>query len=338
MTSSFTRRGYGLVSAYSPDQAICRIDLSDNTNAWGMPPAAREALGAGSSSVRYPSPYADDLKCALANYVQLPDRMITTGCGSDDVLDSAIRALAEPGDRLAYTEPTFMMVPTFARVNGLIPVAANLEDLAATGARVLYICSPNNPTGELITRARIEAVLRECNPGQVLIVDEAYAEFAGASAVDLVRDSARVLITRTMSKAFGLAGLRVGYGIGNAALVGEVEKSRGPFKVTNISERAAIAAVTEGRPWAMEHASIATRMRTQLTVALRGRGLEPLESAANFVFVPIPRAMSIARGMRARGVAVRAFEQPSGIRMTVAPWPVLAEALDALDAARAECA
>jgi histidinol-phosphate aminotransferase len=337
MTSSLTRRGYGMVSVYSPDQMLSRIDLSDNTNAWGMPPAARDAVTAAATSARYPSPYADDLKAALASYVQLPERMITTGCGSDDVLDSAIRALAEPGDQLAYTEPTFMMVPTFARLNGLIPVAAELEDLAATGARILYVCSPNNPTGQLVSRKQIEAVLGSCKAGQIVIVDEAYAEFAGTSVVDLARDSAQVFVTRTFSKAFGLAGLRVGYGIGHPALVAEVEKSRGPYKVSGISERAAIAALTEGRSWVMDHAAIAVRMRGQLIEAFRNRDLEPIESSANFVFIPIARATAIARGMRSRGVAVRAFEQPSGVRITVAPWPVLAEALDAFDSARAEC-
>lgn len=339
MTLPMTRRGYGAVRLYAPERSPCRIDLSDNTSAWGMPPAASASLANAASQERYPSPYADDLKAAISAYTGAPLDSITTGCGSDDVLDSAIRALGEPGERLAYVAPTFPMIPVFARLNGLVPVATTLDGLAGTGARLIYVCSPNNPTGALIRRSTIEeAIVDRCHAGQVVIIDEAYAEFAGETAIDVALRSERVLVTRTLSKAFGLAGLRVGYAIGNPSLVAEVEKSRGPYKVSGLSESAAVAALTEGRQWVEARIADAREMRDRLVIALRDRNLEPLPSAANFVYVPVAGAPAIARRMREAGVAIRAFDDPMGLRITVAPWPIMAEMLRALDEALAICA
>ena len=332
-TAAFARATYRDISLYAPDRTPCRVDLSDNTNLWGMPPAARDAL-ADSVSPRYPSLYATELKVALADYTGVSPTMITTGCGSDDVLDSAMRALAEPGDRVAYSTPTFPMIPIFARMNGLNAVVAATDDLVRTDARLIYVCSPNNPTGTLIPRDAIERLLRTAGPDQVIIVDEAYAEFAGASVVDLARDYPRLLITRTMSKAFGLAGLRVGYAIGDPARVAEVEKSRGPYKVSAPAERAAVAALASDLGWVRERIDLVLENRTRLAGELRKRGLDPLASAANFLFVPVEGASTVAARMREIGVAVRAFDDPDGLRITVGPWPMLQEALGAFDEAR----
>jgi histidinol-phosphate/aromatic aminotransferase/cobyric acid decarboxylase-like protein len=226
----------------------------------------------------------------------------------------------------------------FARLNGLIPVATTLEGLAGTGARLIYVCSPNNPTGALVARSTIEALVDQCHAGQVVIIDEAYAEYAGATSIDLALRSDRVLVTRTLSKAFGLAGLRVGYAIGNPFLVGEVDKSRGPYKVAAPSERVAVAALTQGREWVRHHVAEAQELRERLTRELRDRNLEPLPSAANFVYVPVNGAMAIARRMREAGIAIRAFDEPMGLRITVGPWPIMTQMLQALDEALAACA
>jgi histidinol-phosphate aminotransferase len=319
-----------MLQRYSPDPTPCRTDLSDNTNAWGMSPAARTALAA-ELSAKYPSPYADDLKRAISSYVGVAEDMITTGCGSDDVLDAAIRALARPGDRLAFPAPNFVMIPTFATINGVIPVPCPLNGLAQSGATVVYLSSPNNPTGALVAGERIEDLLRELPEGASLIVDEAYAEFAGVSIVDLVVRHPRLLVTRTMSKAFGLAGLRVGYAVGNPDVIAAVETSRGPYKVNALAERAAVAALTEGRDWMVEHSRIAVQTRERLAGELRVRGIDPLPSAANFLFVPMADAMLVAAGLLQRGVRVRAFTEPAGLRITVGQWPAMGELLDALD-------
>jgi histidinol-phosphate aminotransferase len=339
------RRGYRAIARYDPDSTPCAIDLSDNTNLWGPPPAAAAAIHTAepSAATRYPPVYAEALKDAMAAYLGIEAAQVVTGCGSDDVLDSAIRAFGEPGDRIACPEPSFSMIPVFARLNGLEPVPIPLTEdfdadagaLLATGARIIYLCSPNNPTGTTTSRSTIERIVERA-PGLV-IMDEAYAEFAGASAADLLRTSERLLVTRTMSKAFGLAGLRVGFGAGAPALVAEVEKSRGPYKVGALAERAALAALSADLPWVRAHAAEAVSLRAGLVSALRNLGLSPLPSAANFVLVPVPDAAGIAARMRARGVAVRPLlELPrfgDALRITVGPWPMLEACLDALRAA-----
>ena len=216
--STFVRATYRDLRVYAGDESGCAIDLSDNTNQWGASPAAIDALRrvADQSPARYPEAYADSLKAAIAEYVGLPADWIATGAGSDDVLDCAFRALAEPGDAVAFPDPSFVMVPVLAHANGLRSVSvpltadydANVSAFVAANSRVTYLCSPNNPTGASLSRAAIAAIVDRA-PG-VVIVDEAYAEFAAANVVDLVRESNRVLVTRTFSKAFGLAGVRVG--------------------------------------------------------------------------------------------------------------------------------
>ena len=134
-------------------------------------------------------------------------------------------------------------------------------------------------------RGAIERVLAAARG--FVILDEAYAEFAGTSCLDLVAMNDRVLVVRTMSKAFGLAGLRVGYAVGAPALVAEVEKSRGPYKVSTVAERAAVASLTHDQGWVAERVEDARTSRERLAESLRALGLEPLPSEANFVLVPV---------------------------------------------------
>ena len=358
-TQGTVRTSYREISLYAPDRTPCRIDLSDNTNAWGLPPSAmRVVIGAGASTVtRYPTLYSADLKEALAEYLGVSRDMLTTGCGSDDVLDSALRACAEPGDRIAYADPTFPAIPIFALMNGLVPVPVRMtrayhldvDALLATDARIIYLCSPNNPTGSSLARTSLETIVTAARADQFVIVDEAYAEFAGVTSVDLIGGCDRLLVTRTMSKAFGLAGLRVGYGVGSPALIAEVEKSRGPYKVNALAERAAVAALRDGMDWVREHIVLSNTNRDRLSLEFGRRGLGPVRSAANFVFLPIANAATIARAMRDRGVAVRPFEglpaiSPAliatgggALRFSVGPWEQLCEALDAFDEARRPC-
>jgi histidinol-phosphate aminotransferase len=350
--TNFSRESYRAIELYSPDRAPCRIDLSDNTNCWGVAPAVEEAIRDASVSTvtRYPNLYAASLKEALGHYLGVSHDRIVTGCGSDDILDSAIRAFAEPGDVIVSPDPSFAMIPIFARMNGLrsvtVPLTAaydiDADAMLATDARIVYLCSPNNPTGAALSRSAVERVVERARG--VVILDEAYAEFASAELSPIALESDRVLVARTMSKAFGLAGLRIGYATGAPALVAEVEKSRGPYKVSAIAERAALAALGDGLEWARAHVIEAMANRERLTSELEGRGLAPVRSEANFVLVPITDANARARHMRSLGVAVRPFEglptisdalrrsAGSALRISVGPWDMIEAALSALDA------
>jgi histidinol-phosphate aminotransferase len=342
---------------YSPDVATCAIDVSDNTNLWGTSPAARRALADAPSPVlsRYPSLYSAPLREAVLRYTGLAEAgeaSVVTGCGSDDVIDSTMRAFGAPGDRIAFSAPTFSMVSTFARLNGLEPISIPLtsrydvdaDRLVHIGAKITYLCTPNNPTATALSRAAVEYVAEHTDG--IVLLDEAYAEFAPESFIDLVARFERLIVTRTFSKAFGLAGLRVGYGVGSSAIVGMVERARGPYKVTSLAERAVLAALEESADalgWMRTHAAMAVDVRERLAAELRARGFAPLPSAANFVFVPTAKAVTLARGMRERGVLVRAFaglprdlealaaSNGEALRIGVGPWETMQGVLDAME-------
>ena len=354
--NELTRPAFAGIASYRPDDSGASIDLSDNTNRWGSPPAAiRELQQTRGSLARYPDCYSAPLRALLADYAGIDAENVMVGAGSDDVLDAAIRAFGDHGDLLSFARPSFQMVPAFARMNGLrvasTPFAedgdVDVDALLAHGPAIAYVCSPNNPTGLPIPRATLERIIERANG--IVIVDEAYAEFAGTSVLDLVGRSPRLLVVRTLSKAWGLAGLRVGYGIAQPTLVSEIEKSRGPFTVSAPSERCAAAAVAEDGAWMREHVAMAIESRDRLIRALRTRGYAPLDSAANFVLLPLLGAQAAAASLRARGIAVRVFESldmphhairdagGNALRISVGPPPEMDALLDGLDAWRSAC-
>lgn len=345
------RDGYELLRTYSPGAEVpCRIDLSDNTNRWGMPPAAAAALRGldPASLTRYPSPYGDSLKAAIATYLGVDASSVVTGAGSDGVLEPAIRAYAHPGGRMVLADPTFVMAGSFGRMNGLAPTGVPLlasYDIDAgamvqASGDVTYLCAPNNPTGTPVSRAALEEVVAGA-PGLV-IIDEAYADFASSNALEIACASDRVLVLRTLSKAFGLAGLRVGYGVGSPELVQAVEKARGPYTVSAAAERVARTALRDDVEWVAARVGDAVAAREWLANALCSLGLEPVQSEANFLFVPVVDAAQVAGRMAGDGVKVRAFEglplvspglertRGAGLRITVAPAAELEPAIDAL--------
>jgi histidinol-phosphate aminotransferase len=332
---------------YPTERTPCAADLSDNTNLFGAPPAAlRELSKSGDEEItRYPGLHTRRLREALADYAGVRADQVVSGFGSDDVIDSAVRAFAEPGERLAYSHPTFSMIPVFAKVNGLVPAPVRFapsgdidpDALLATEARIIYICSPNNPTGTIATRRSVDRVIERA-PG-IVIIDEAYGEFTDGGRVGDAPTHDRVVVTRTLSKAFGMAGFRIGYGTAAAALIHEIEKVRGPYKENAPAERAAACALREDVPWMRELAAQAVQNRERFAGALRANGFDPLPSAANFLLVPVPDAILVAERMRERGVAVRPYpglpDIGDALRITIGPWPMMELALDALVAARA---
>ncbi|MGH7475952.1 MAG: histidinol dehydrogenase [Longimicrobiales bacterium] len=341
------RAAYRELTAYDPGRVPMRVDLSDNTNLWGPPPAALRALQTlGAEAVsRYPGVYADRLRTALAARLGLSTEQITTGCGSDDVLDSALRALLEPGEALAFAEPTFPLVPSLARMNGLRPVAVPLqaegglpvEPLLASRARGVYLCRPNNPTGTLFPAAAVARLAAGlARRGGLLFLDEAYVGFGDEGLAQLASQAENVLLFRTLSKAYGLAGLRVGFAVGSAALIAEVQKSRGPYKVSGAGEAAAVAALEQDSAWLTARAAEAGQNRDRLARELAARGRRTWASAANFLLLEVPEgACALAARLGARGVQVRAFPAlpvaGDAIRVTVGPWRLMREFLDALD-------
>jgi len=339
---------------YAPDVTPCAVDVSDNVNLWGMPPAALRALTTTAMSAsRYPSVYATPLSDAVLCYLGLSANSgidVVSACGSDDVLDATMRAFGEAGDEIVFARPTFAMIPILARLNGLVPVAvpmtANYEvdpqQLVDRRAKITYLCTPNNPTSTALARETVEYVVQHA--AGLVVIDEAYAEFAPESFVALVASSERLVVVRTFSKAFGLAGLRVGYGIGSAEVIEPIVRVRGPYKVNSLAESAAVAALGEGSDgtgWVSAHAALAIENRTRFAAELRALGFAPAPPAGNFLFVPIARAQATAEAMCRRGVLVRALtDLPQDIpalaatggealRIGVGPWDAMDRVLDA---------
>lgn len=342
---AIARAAYDDVPLYDPKRTPVKLDLTDNTNLWGVPPNAERAIRefASATVTRYPTLYGTELKAALATHAGVTPDMIVTGCGSDDILDSAMRAFGNEGDLVAATDPTFAMVPIFAKMNVLrSTLVTELPDhdvdadaLLATGAKLIYVCSPNNPTGALVARRTLEKLIEHA-PG-VLMIDEAYVEFAGVSNIDLLARSSRVLLIRTMSKAFGLAGLRIGYAIGHPTLVAEVEKSRGPYKVNALAEQVAVTALRQDVQWVEEHIRMAIEIRDRLTIELLKLDLDPIPSSANFVCVPVKHCVEVGMAMREQGVGVRPFPNlprlGDALRISVGPWPMVEQCVKVLGAA-----
>ncbi len=331
-----TRAGYEHLSVYRHEGRQAECDLSDNTNLFGSAPSALASLAAWSRGdpARYPTPGNEALRDALGTWLGVSPATIVGGCGSNDILDSAMRALGVPGSILAYTAPTFVMTPHFAAANSLkpVPVATrpdgqpDVEGLLATGAPLIYVATPNNPSGAAASVGRVRLLVDRA-PG-VVILDEAYTEYLGTSWAEEAAKRDNLLVTRTFSKAWGLAGLRIGYGVGSAALVREVEKGRGPFKVNAVAEQAAAAAVRDDQVWLDDVVGKTRTIRRDTVRRLRALEWPVADSDANFIAVTVSNAAAAAAAFLAgRGIAVRAITGAlvvgDVLRITIGPEPMM---------------
>lgn len=351
----FPRDDYRALTRYEPDREPVEIDLSDNTNLWGTHPAALARIRAAATDdlARYPELYADVLRDAVADRFGVPADCVTTGAGSDDVLDSAFRAASGPGRVVAYASPTFSMVEPLARMNGMGPHAVPWADALADPATLLehdpavvYVCRPNNPTGEVAPASWLEALLElvgERSEGgsssaPLVILDEAYADFAEDTWIARGAETPRLLVARTASKAYGLAGLRCGFGVATPETALEIEKSRGPFKVARLTAEAVAAAVRDEKGWMAGIVEEARANRERLHAELASRGLDPVGSQANFILFRAPSgaAAKDVRVLRQHGIGVRPFTgiagMGEGLRVTIGPWTLMERFLDGLDA------
>ena len=323
------------------------LDLSANTNLFGPNPALERAF----AKMRvdrfhdYPSLTSTTLRGVVAQKLGLQPDMVVTGNGSNDLIDVLCRAILMPGDRVAFHAPTFGMIPYFVRINHGHGVAVPLgpewsldpDALLAADAKVTFVVRPNNPTGNAFPRKDVERIVEETRG--LVVVDEAYLEFLGGeSFAKEVRDGhGRVLVLRTLSKAHGLAALRVGYLLAHPALTEEVSKVRGPFRLDAFAENAACHALADDR-YVTEVAAAVRAERANLKRLLEDRGFHVFRSDANFLLVRPPvEARALAQALGERGVHVRWFggELAPYVRLTVGPPAVTARLRIALDDALA---
>ena len=315
------------------------IKLSANENPLGTSPAALAARAEAETANRYPDPDSTALRAAIGAVHGIDPARIVLGTGSDELLNLAAQAYAGVGDEVIYVRYGFSVYDIAARRCGATPVVAPDLDygtdvdallaLVTPQSRVVFVANPNNPTGSFLPKGEI-ARLHAALPSDVLLViDQAYAEYLAPEdddgALALAEAHGNVLVTRTFSKIYGLAGERVGWGTGAPAIIDTLNRIRGPFNVTNTGQAMAEAAV--GDRAFVEHArqhnaQIRARFVAELG-ALGNDGLRPLPSEANFVLILFSGKLTAERaynGLAERGTITRWLPGqglPHGLRITI---------------------
>ena len=323
------------VEEVEQDLKIHAVKLASNENPLGPSPkameAARHALGEANW---YPDGGSKHLRQVLADRFAVRLEEVFVGLGSSEIIDLASRVLLRPGLDGITSEGSFTLFAIAIRASGATLIQTPMKnftfDLDAIAAavtpqtRVIYIANPNNPTGTAFGASEFKTFLAKV-PGDVLVVlDEAYREYAPRTdlpdALKLFRKYNNILTLRTFSKVYGLAGLRIGYGIGHPTLVAEMNKLRTPFNVTNVGQSAALAALDD-----TEHVRRSVEMnrqeRRRLNDELQKIGLSPVPSETNFLFIPMgPHAKSLCDELLLEGVIVRPLGWmgfPEAIRISV---------------------
>ena len=325
------------------------VRLNTNEGPFGPFPAAREVLMEGIERLnRYPHPTGAPLAEALAGLYRVDPQQVLVDAGSTQLLMLLAATVLEPGDELVHPWPSFPIYTTVALRLQARPVRVPLADftldleamLAAITprTRLVVVCNPNNPTGTLVERGALDAFLARLPDGVIPVLDEAYAEFADgfADGLDYVRQGRPVVVLRTFSKIYGLAGARVGYALGPRELLDACRKLQVPYAVADMALAAAMASVPR-QDVVAERAEANRSGLAQLYRGFDALGLQYVPSQANFVFVRIgPGAGDVNRRLTEQGVLVRpgtGYDCPEYFRVTVGTEEENAAFLDALRAA-----
>jgi histidinol-phosphate aminotransferase len=302
---------------------------------------------------RYPDGPARALREALATRHDLATGQVVIGNGSTDLIDLLARAFLGPGDNAVISEGAFARFRQVVRArNGgerLVSMRERTHDLAAMvraadeRTKLVYVASPNNPTGTWNRRAEVEALLDDLPADALLVLDEAYFEFADdpeyPNGLDLLRRGRPVVVLRTFSKAYGLAGLRVGWGAAAIEVVEAVDRVREPFNANTLGQAGALAALDD-QAHVRRTVEMARAERPRMAAELARRGFTVLPSQANFLFVDTGRpGLDLFRRLLRRGVIVRPLDSygfPTCLRVSLGTPAEGARLLEALDAVRGE--
>jgi histidinol-phosphate aminotransferase len=328
-----------------PEESI--VKLASNENPLGMSARARDAAIAAIGEVsRYPDGGAFALKKALCERFGVKPEQLVIGNGSNDILELASQAFLAPGLSAVYSRHAFAVYPLATNARGArgIEVAAknfghDLDAMAAAiepQTRVVFIANPNNPTGTFVPGAELEAFLAKVPRHVLVVLDEAYTEYlAPEQRYDSIAWLARfpnLLVSRTFSKAYGLAGLRVGYAIAHPEVADLMNRVRQPFNVSSVALAAAEAALDDDE-FLARSAEVNRRGMAQLVAAFRELGLEWIPSAGNFVTFKVGDAIGVNQALLRQGVIVRpiaAYGMPHWLRVSIGLPEENARFIDAL--------
>ncbi|BDM73417.1 putative phenylalanine aminotransferase [Streptomyces nigrescens] len=316
----------------APADGPVTYKLSSNENPYPpLPGVLESAVTAAGAFNRYPDMACTGLMTELADRFSVPVEHLATGTGSVGVAQQLIQSTAGPGDEVIYAWRSFEAYPIITQVSGATSVqvpltSGEVHDLDAMLAaitdrtRLIFVCNPNNPTGTVVRRAELEAFLDRV-PGDVLVVlDEAYREFIRdpevPDGIEIYRDRPNVCVLRTFSKAYGLAGLRVGFAVAHEPVAAALRKTAVPFGVSQLAQDAAVASLRSEQAL-LERVDALVAERARVVDGLLGQGWTVPETQANFVWLRLgDRTTDFAAACERAGVVVRPFAG-EGVRVTI---------------------
>ena len=317
------------------------VKLNTNENPYPPSPRVVDAIRAeaGPALARYPTPASDAVRERAARVYGLDASQVLIGNGSDELLSIVLRACVEPGQTVAYPVPTYSLYRTLAALAGAeiveVPAPAGVvpDGLPATDARVTFLCTPGSPVGRSLGRDDLSAYADAARG--VVVIDEAYADFADGDALELVDRHDNVVVTRPFSKSFSLAGLRLGLAFASTGLVSHLAKVKDSYNVSRLSAAAGAAALDDVA-WMRSNVARVRATRERVAAQLRDRGLAVEPSDANFLWIDIghPTSEQVYRGLRERGVLVRYFDSVElrhGLRVSVGSDADMDRFVEALD-------
>jgi histidinol-phosphate aminotransferase len=314
------------------------VKLASNENPLGMPLSAQTAVQQAIADLgRYPDANGFELKTALAARYGVGEDWITLGNGSNDLLELAAHALIERGESVVFAQYSFVVYALATQGVGaraiVVPAKAYGHDLDAMldavedDTRLVFIANPNNPTGTFVPGEQMEAFLKKVPAHVVVVLDEAYTEYLEASqrydSIEWTRRYPNLMVSRTFSKAYGLAGLRVGFAIAQPQLTDLLNRVRQPFNVNSLAQAAAVAALAD-QPFLDKSAALNAAGYKTLTAAFDALGLEYVPSHGNFVLVRVGdddgAGARVNMGLLKEGVIVRPvgnYGLPQWLRVTI---------------------
>jgi histidinol-phosphate aminotransferase len=307
------------------------IKLASNENPFGCSPKVKQAIAEGLSEINlYPDGNATLLRESLARHYGLDPEQFVFGAGSNEIISFIAQLFLNPGDESIYPMPSFVWYNTAVRAVGAVPVKIPLRDYTTDldaikssiteKTKIIWICNPNNPTGTIITDKQQEEFLDSVPRNVVVVLDEAYYEYAKGEgfpeSVPLLKKYPNIIVLRTFSKAYGLAALRVGYGITSPEIVSYLNRIRPPFNVNTLAQKAAVAAL-EDQSFVSYAVSETKKGRLTLYEAFEKLGLKYIKSYTNFIWVETSyQSGEIFQKLLKKGVIIRPF-MDNWIRITV---------------------
>ncbi len=325
------------------------IKLASNENPLGPSPKALEAVGKALQQLhRYPDNAGYHLQHKLAAHLNVQPQQILLGNGSDDILGMLARALLQPGDQVIVPQPSFLMYTIVAQSYGAEPIRVPLTNMAidlnsilsrvTPRTRIIFVCNPNNPTGSIVTKQAFESFMRDVPEDVLVVVDEAYIDFVRdkdcPDGLAWLNSDKTVVTLRTFSKAYGLAGLRVGYGVMPAGLAAMLHRIRIPFNVNSLAQAAAAAALDD-EDFLEKTVNLVHTGIDYLYAELTKRGVPFFPTQTNFMLIDVKaNANEVFDRFLRQGVIVRsmsAYGYPHYIRVNVGQSVENQRFLSALD-------